>query len=178
MVSLTLARPDLLAAASSLIPAPSVEMPVAALVGGYLDAPPAPQETVLTSLEADLSNAIDEQRQKLGLPLVLADDRLARVARARSQDMAARGYFSHTTPEGGGVAALLEAGGIRHRGAAELLGETNGPDRQAAGLVLRALMDSRDHRVNLLSEGYTRIGVGAARDPNGTKVYTILLVRN
>lgn len=89
-----------------------------------------------------------------GSPL-LADIGLDAVAQAHAVDMADRGYFSHTNPEG-------EEPWDRARGAGvsfSLMGENIAINFSAAGAV-SAWMDSPGHRENILREGFGRIGIG------------------
>jgi len=61
----------------------------------------------LTRHESAMLEAINAQRAIAGLPALRFEPALLPVARGRSGDMAARGYFSHTTPEGQTVQDLL-----------------------------------------------------------------------
>jgi uncharacterized protein YkwD len=54
----------------------------------------------LGPLEAALYGAVNEVRESEGLLTLRREPALDAVARAHSQDMAARGYFAHETPEG------------------------------------------------------------------------------
>lgn len=57
-------------------------------------------KVVAASLERKIHEAINRERKKHGLGPLIWDDRLARVARRHSADMAKRSYFSHVSPEG------------------------------------------------------------------------------
>jgi uncharacterized protein YkwD len=99
-------------------------------------------------------------------PFVL-DSRLANAARKHSQDMAARDYFSHTTPNGvtpwdrimgegycsPWCAAMAE--NIAWRGG-------SGSWAPTARQVVDQWMASPGHRANILNPNLREIGVGAA----------------
>jgi len=119
-------------------------------------------------------NAINAQREKAGLAGTVPSELLSQVAKMRSQDMAGRNYFSHTTPEGTTVINLLQAQGIQSTAMGEILGRTNGPDEQSVSLVVRGFMNSPAHRDNVLSDRYTYIGVGSAVGPGNMKYYAIV----
>lgn len=94
---------------------------------------------------------LNRVRAAHGLPPFRLDGRLQRAARAHSQDMARRGYFSH-----GDFAARMRRHGVRGR-AAENIGWATGGNRAAR--VVQMWMGSPPHRANVLRRGFRRIGV-------------------
>jgi uncharacterized protein YkwD len=80
----------------------------------------------------------------------------ARGAQAHSDDMAARNYFGHQSPEGHRLGERLAAAGVRHHGAAENLARVPGGPRDAVA----TWMASATHRRNLLNCDYTHHGIG------------------
>lgn len=140
-------------------------------------APPAPPASVaLTVLEQELYNAINAERASAGLSALALDPALQGLARERSQDMASRGYFSHTTPEGRSVFDLMTERGISFGWAGENLARNNYPDAESAQVAIRDLMASSAHRANILHLNYTTIGVGLASDSSGMKYFTMIFV--
>jgi uncharacterized protein YkwD len=147
-------------------------------------APPAPPDpkTQMAALETRIATLIEEQRLKLdpaAKPLVL-DPELARIARERAADMAAKNYLAHAAPNGDTSATLLMAEDAKFQG---LLGENlaaqhyvkqSGVDvEQFAQRFLDEWMKSQPHRENLAFADYDRTGVGAA--VNGDTVYVAQL---
>jgi uncharacterized protein YkwD len=106
-------------------------------------------------LEAKMLTLVNEERTKRGLKALVADPALVPVARAHSQDMFKRGYFSHYTPEGKDPFDRMKDGGIKYYSAGENL---------ALGQTLKichdGLMNSPGHRANILNPTYGRLGVG------------------
>lgn len=145
--------------------------------------PAAPDpKAQMTALETRIAALIEEQRLKLdpdAKPLAL-DPELARIARARASDMAAKNYLAHAAPNGDTSATLLMAEDAKWQG---LLGENlaaqhylkqSGVDvEQFAQRFLDEWMKSQPHRENLAFAGYDRTGVGAA--VNGDTVYVAQL---
>ena len=130
----------------------------------------------LTPLEADFTRRLNAERVAAGLPPLAVDGALVNVARTRSGDMASRGYFSHTSPEGQSAFTLLDQWGVSYSWAGENLARNNYPLEETVAVAVRDLMASPPHRANILSPNYTRIGIGYAEDGSGMRYYTIVFV--
>ena len=129
-------------------PLPDLEAPP--LRGAHLEQVNRAEERLVF----DLANAV---RQREGLPLFRWDERVAAVARSHSEDMRQNDFFSHVSPATGGPGDRLSRHGIRWRSCAENIALC--PDAVTAH---EAWLDSPGHRVNLLSETFTYLGVGVA----------------
>ncbi len=108
-----------------------------------------------------LTNAV---RRKEGLPELGFDEQLARAAATRSNDMVEQDYFSHQGPDGGDVQRAVRRTGYIPEDRSWLLGENIGaaPGGQATpAVMMRNWLDSPTHRANILSKGFTEMGVGA-----------------
>jgi uncharacterized protein YkwD len=126
-------------------PAPPAEPEAAA-------PPPAPSGA--DPAEADVLSLVNAQRAANGCGALSGDEGLASVARQHSADMAARDYFSHTTPEGVDPFQRAEAAGQSARA------ENIAAGQQSAAAVMEAWMASQGHRENILNCSFTRLGVG------------------
>ena len=123
----------------------------------------------VSELELKVHAGINAERAKNGSPPLEWEGQLGSVARAHSEDMTRRGYFSHDTPEGLGPSERIDRAGYScwkgsHYGVAENIAiETTlgNLDRTAAEAV-RGWMNSPGHRTNLLDTQYDRTGVGAS----------------
>ncbi len=111
-----------------------------------------------------------------GLPALAADGCVVYVAQLRSSDMASRGYFSHTSPEGDSAFSLMDANGVPYGWAGENLARNNYPDDQTVAVAIRDLMASEGHRSNILSTNYTSLGVAAVNDGTGMWYYTMVFI--
>ncbi|MYZ39833.1 MULTISPECIES: CAP domain-containing protein, partial [unclassified Streptomyces] len=96
----------------------------------------------------------------------LADDpRLASAAQAYSADMAARAFYSHTSPEGLAPWDRAAAAGATHRG----IGENIACGQRSPREVVTGWMNSPGHRANILKPDFTHLGIGfAGGGPAGT----------
>ncbi|MEV0095894.1 CAP domain-containing protein [Streptomyces sp. NPDC050738] len=100
----------------------------------------------------------NSERSRDGLRPLATDPRLAAAAQAYSTDMAARGFYSHTSPEGLQPWDRAAAAGADHRGIGENIacGQRTGPE------VVLGWMNSPGHRANILKPDFTHIGIGFA----------------
>jgi uncharacterized protein YkwD len=133
----------------------------------------------IPDLERMIQQSINVQRMAYNRERLEWDDTLGSLARAHSEDMAKRGYFSHKTPEGLTPMKRLEQAGYTK---CRLVGENiyqnnlysgvvtekkkttydwNTPEKIAA-TTLKGWMDSEGHRNTILEKEYTRDGVGVA----------------
>ena len=135
----------------------------------------APSEAALVQ-ETALIDLVNADRAANGLPALEFDPGLATVARWRSEDMAARGYFSHDIG-GYQVFQVLRDWGIAYRVAGENLAYNYYTPEQTAVQAERALMESPSHRANILRGDYTHVGVGVAVAPDGRFLFTQLFKR-
>ena len=109
-------------------------------------------------------NLVNQQRQKYGLSGLKSDSELTRLAQLKAEDMAAKGYFSHTSPTYGSAFDMLKKAGYSYRTA----GENIAMGQKTAETVMNGWMNSSGHRANILGTGYTKIGVGYAVNAKGT----------
>jgi uncharacterized protein YkwD len=101
-----------------------------------------------------LANAV---RGRAGLTSLPADPRLNAAARAHSADMVARGYFSHTTPEGSDPGDRAAAAGY-----GPFVGENIAASGRGTAISVFSLWrSSPGHNANLLGS-YAATGLGAA----------------
>jgi uncharacterized protein YkwD len=100
---------------------------------------------------------VNQARAQAGCKALVEDPRLDQAAQAHSDDMSARNYFSHTTPEGVTFDKREEAAGYPSPGGENIAqGQTN------AQVVMSAWMNSAGHRANILNCSYVAIGIGLA----------------
>lgn len=97
-------------------------------------------------------------RAEAGVAPLICDAELTAIARAHSEDMCARDYFDHTNPDGDGPGQRVSNAGLPHRG----IGENIAAGNMSPMATHQQWMGSPGHRRNILSEGYTRIGIGYA----------------
>jgi uncharacterized protein YkwD len=109
---------------------------------------------------------INRQRASHGLRAVTVRSRIARAAQRMASDMARRNYFAHVTPGGATLSDRLRQSGYLRTHRAWTVGEALGwgtlSDGTPAGMV-RAWLNSPEHRAILLSPQFRDVGVGVAR---------------
>lgn len=133
-------------------PEPSVERP----------APTTEAPSGATAAEAAVLGLVNEERAQVGCAPVKASTALSDLARAHSEDMAARGYFDHTDPDGATPWDRAEKAGVSGLGA-----ENIARGQADAGAVMNAWMQSEGHRANILNCDFTTMGVGVHMGDGG-----------
>lgn len=128
----------------------------------------SPEETALLAE----TNAV---RKAHGLNALRADAKLVAVARARSRDMAKRGYFDHVTPEGRSVFTIMRDQKMFFGQAGENIAKNKRSASEAPREVVAGWAKHPAHRANLLQESFGRVGVGAVRTSDGQVVVTQIL---
>lgn len=105
--------------------------------------------------EATMLRLVNQERTKIGLKPLTANEELRSVARAHARDMLARGYFSHYTPEGKDPFDRILAAGIIYETAGENLAFAPTVELAHVGL-----MNSPKHRDNILYTDFGQVGIG------------------
>jgi|GEM_PF-2371278 len=124
-------------------------------------------------LREALTAVINSARNDAGSISLLLDSSLCLVAQQRSDDMAARNYFSHTTPEGKNIYNFLAENGIAYSAAGENIQYCSPPSMASAELFFNTWMNSDIHRANILNSGFSRIGIGTSS--NNNNFYIVLV---
>jgi uncharacterized protein YkwD len=140
---------------------------------------------VLSSEEALIADYMvnDSGQQRASMQL---DPILARIARERAQDMAARNYFNHVNPDGLGPNALVREAGYALPGwwgtaAADNYIESIAAGRNTAVATWTDWMNSPSHRTHILAtdsfyQNQTSYGVGYAYSAGSTyRHYWVIL---
>ncbi|MEU2543079.1 CAP domain-containing protein [Streptomyces iakyrus] len=104
---------------------------------------------------AQVLSLVNEERAKVGCSPVAANSALTGLAQSYSEDMAARGFFDHTDPDGRTPWDRAEKAGISNLG-----GENIARGQADAAAVMDAWMNSPGHRANILNCDFKTLGVG------------------
>ncbi|MDX2851851.1 CAP domain-containing protein [Streptomyces sp. PA03-3a] len=133
--------------------------PAATLVpGGGEEVQDGDQSVVETSVLA-LVNTV---RATAGCQPLHADKKLSELASDFSADMAARGFFDHSDPDGDDPWDRAAQAGIKNLG-----GENIARGQATPEEVMDAWMNSEGHRANILNCDFKKIGVGAVLGEGG-----------
>jgi uncharacterized protein YkwD len=104
---------------------------------------------------------INRDRKADGLLPLHLDPALGRAAMSHSLDMAEHGYFAHVAPDGSSPFQRIVAAGERYNVAGENLGMQRGTQRRAMFAAIEvAMLNSPEHRANLLRTTFNRVGIG------------------
>ncbi len=100
----------------------------------------------------------NESRAAYQVSALSLNSKLTSAAQAKADDMAAKGYFSHTSPDGHSPWWFVQQTGYSYMAA----GENLAVDFTEAENVETAWMNSPGHRANILNKNYEQIGIGIA----------------
>jgi uncharacterized protein YkwD len=135
-------------------------------------------EPAWVALEDEVFDLVNERRSEGGTcageafapsaPLAM-DSALRCAARNHSRDMALRGYFGHTSPEGEDFASRIERAGFDWT----RIGENIATGQETAAEVMADWMSSQGHCENILDPDYDFIGAGfhGAVEPMWTQTF-------
>lgn len=127
---------------------------------------PVPQPSGLTAREQQMLDLINKDRLANGLKPLQADMRLTRLARMKSQDIVDNNYFAHQSPTYGNAFDMMRANNISFIRGGENLSKAGNVQVSHA-----RLMNSTNHRANLLNPYFTHVGIGIVNNnPSGIVV--------
>ncbi|GAA1949209.1 sigma-70 family RNA polymerase sigma factor [Kitasatospora viridis] len=99
---------------------------------------------------------VNTQRAQAGCGPLATNGKLQLAAQRQSDDMASRGFFDHTNPDGAGPQQRIEAAGYQW----STWGENIARGQRDPASVMASWMDSPGHRANILNCDYRELGVG------------------
>ncbi|MEU2494488.1 sigma-70 family RNA polymerase sigma factor [Streptomyces sp. NPDC007883] len=117
---------------------------------------PDPEPPLPSGDVAQVVALVNAERSKAGCGPVRSNDKLETAARRHSEDMAARGYFDHTSPDGSDPGDRITAAGYRW----STYGENIARGQQSPSSVMDSWMNSPGHRANILNCSFKELGVG------------------
>jgi uncharacterized protein YkwD len=130
-------------------------------------------QATITAAEAALVCLTNEERKKAGLPLLTVNVKLQGTARAHSQDMVQRRFYSHTNPNGVTECGRMSAAGYAWRWCGENI--HSWPGTVTANTLMYhpqqgwmthlgpdGTLATNGHRNNILKPEFKEIGVGVA----------------
>lgn len=103
-----------------------------------------------------VTTLVNSERSKAGCGPVSANAQLRTAALRHSQDMAAKDYFDHNSPDGRDPGDRITAAGYRWT----TYGENIARGQQTPAEVMEGWMNSPGHRANILNCAFKEIGVG------------------
>ena len=114
---------------------------------------------IIRNYEKNLYDKINFWRIKQGKKILTNNLLLKKIARLYSKDMSQRNFFSHTDPDKRFLRERLLACGIEYSIGGENLAKISNI-KFCESQLLKAWIDSKTHRENLLSDIFSQIGIG------------------
>ncbi|NUR84764.1 MAG: CAP domain-containing protein [Nonomuraea sp.] len=122
-----------------------------------------------SGVEDEVVKLTNKARAGKGCDPLVHDPKLRAAAREHSQDMAAKGYFDHTSKNGDSPGDRIRAAGFAP---VSTWGENIAMGQRTAADVVRGWLNSPGHRANIMNCAFTHIGVGYAKQgPIWTQVF-------
>ncbi len=105
------------------------------------------------------------------------DPELTQLARIRTRQLADQDYFGHTDPYSYTMyVELLSHYGYPYAWAGENLAFNNHAISESPERAVLTLMGSEAHRANILTNDFTRVGVGEFTTADGRHMYALIFV--
>jgi len=112
------------------------------------------QLTDLAQVRAAILDRVNRARAQVHLPPLRANVRLEQTALRHAQDMLARSYYSHDSPEGTDVLQRSKLAGYRPRFA----GENIARGQYSVEEVMNGWLGSKEHREHILASSFSELG--------------------
>lgn len=135
---------------------PQVKNPNLIYPGQVLEVPGSEASEYENEKAREILNLVNTYRAQNGLGALTLDPSASAAAQAKADDMAAKGYFSHTSPTYGTPAQMLASFGVRY----SYMGENIAKGYTDPQTVMNGWMNSAGHRANILNPAFTKLGVG------------------
>ncbi|MFG2550983.1 sigma-70 family RNA polymerase sigma factor [Streptomyces sp. NPDC048581] len=120
-------------------------------------------QPVATDTVGQVVALVNKERSAAGCGPLAEDSLLNKAALGHSEDMAARGFFDHTNPDGEDPGQRITAAGYRW----STYGENIAMGQQTPEAVMESWMNSPGHRANILNCSFKDIGVGIHKGSGG-----------
>jgi len=146
---------------------PYVPMLLIVMVGLFFGSPSRSMNHGVLAYATEMSSsgllsATNAQRSANGKASLAINAQLANAAQTKANDMAARNYWSHNTPDGKAPWYFIEQAGYSYTKAGENLAYGFGTSSQ----TVTGWMNSPTHRDNMLDSAFTEVGFGFVNSAN------------
>lgn len=105
-------------------------------------------------VSSDLLSLVNQKREEMGLSALVVNDKLALAASLKANDMFAKNYWAHSSPDGTPPWVFVKDSGYSYVYAGENLARGFNTSSEVVG----AWMNSPTHKDNILSPNYNEIG--------------------
>ncbi|WP_336205985.1 CAP domain-containing protein [Nonomuraea sp. LPB2021202275-12-8] len=122
-----------------------------------------------SATETEVVRLTNQARAGNGCRPLTHDAKLHTAADRHSADMAAKGYFDHTSRDGRSAGDRIRAAGFAP---IRTWGENIAMGQRTAASVVQGWLNSPGHRANIMNCSFTHIGVGQhSKGPHWTQVF-------
>lgn len=121
------------------------------------------------ALTREMLQRVNDERREAGLPPLRIQPALARAAQKHAEDMLARSFYGHESPDGRTPLDRVKAAAYEPASVAENVAR----GQFSVSEVMEGWMESQAHRVNILGRSFSEIGLGFAHGINETGPTTI-----
>jgi uncharacterized protein YkwD len=132
---------------------------------------PPPESTAIERRLFDLAN---KERETRALPPLHSSDGLAGLARRHSSDLALSGALSHLSSSGLSLQDRLVRAGLFFTEGGENVARS---ETYVADFIHQSLMESSEHRENILNSSYDTVGIGVVEIKDGSYYITQDFIR-
>jgi uncharacterized protein YkwD len=126
------------------------------------------------AMEKSLLTLVNKERESRALPPLLYSDGLAALALRHSADLASSNTLSHVSSSGQSFPERLVGAGFFFAKGGENVARS---ETYVAGFVHRSLMESSEHRENILDPDFDTVGIGVVGIKDGAYFITQDFVR-
>ncbi len=132
------------------------------LVNSLLTMRPAILGYATTTTAEGLLTSTNQEREKQHISDLTLSHTLSQAAQAKANDMVARNYWSHKTPDGQEPWTFIDSTGYTYQKA----GENLAYGFSSSDATVSGWMNSLEHRQNMLDGTYSEVGFGIANSEN------------
>jgi hypothetical protein len=111
---------------------------------------------------------VNATRYEYGVKPLETYEEAGMAAQGHSEDMAENNYFNHDSPDGETLKDRVEEAGVQYR----MAGENIAMGHTSPIFSHHSLMNSMEHRVNMLKPAFTHLGTGTAYNDEDIPYYT------
>ncbi|GAC1358415.1 MAG: hypothetical protein NVSMB31_18830 [Vulcanimicrobiaceae bacterium] len=127
---------------------------------------PTPVRVAYADTQQQMLADLNATRHQAGLRPLTLERHLTTAANKHAGDMASHGYFDHASRNGRSPFDRMHADGCHFAYAGENIAMSDS-EREAYS----ALLQSPEHRENILNPHYTRVGIGIAASADGSLMF-------
>ncbi len=127
-----------------------------------------PASSTLSAQEKNMVSLINEERAKVGLPLLDIEAYGSSASEVRATELVES--FGHVRPNGSRYETVLDDAGLD----VVYFGENATLGRDSIDSVMKRLMDSEAHAKNILCDLYTHVGIAHTIDTDGNHYWVQL----